>query len=320
MGTWAGAPGQPHVEPVRRVAGMASLFEAPLSLEEAYDSARERRKRQKHKAKMKRRARREQRRGLGGDGESREEAEAQMASGFLAWRDQQEIEGPESWREAGSPGEPIELDAQSAGDAGAAVRAGWRPAGGVGDGARVAGSCEQTASELAGGRISVNLRVEAAAGGSGHLVHVTHFPFTIGRSRRCGFAIDDPKVSAEHCILFYQPGDGGAAFAIQDQSLSGVRVNGAWLPPNTRVPLADGCRISLGKKGRPHKDPLRATAWSMSWRATLSRQVTRTRHKMPWQRPASARSFCIHSQNIHGSLLAAASRAAYRSSSTTMHC
>jgi hypothetical protein len=63
-------------------------------------------------------------------------------------------------------------------------------------------------------------------------------------------AIDDPKVSSEHCILFHQPGGEGAAFAIEDQSLSGVRVDGVWLPPQTRVPLTDGCRISLGKKGR----------------------------------------------------------------------
>jgi len=233
---------------------MASLFEAPLSLAESCESARERRKRQKHKAKKERRARREQRRGRGAEREGREEAEAQMASGFLAWRDQQEIEGPESWREAGSPGggEPIALDAPSAGDAGGTVGAGCRPARGAGDGgARGAGSCEQTASGRAGvSFISASLRVEAAPVGSGHLVHVTHFPFTIGRSRRCGFAIDDPKVSAEHCILFHQPGGEGAAFAIQDQSLSGVRVDGAWLPPKTRVPLADGCRISLGKKGR----------------------------------------------------------------------
>ena len=77
---------------------MASLLEAPLSFAEAYVSARERRKLEKDKRKAKeRKARKEERRRW--REEERNVTPAQMAAGFLAWREQQEIEGPESWRD-----------------------------------------------------------------------------------------------------------------------------------------------------------------------------------------------------------------------------
>ncbi len=212
---------------------MASLMEAPLSFAEAHVSARERRKREKDKRKAKeRKARKEERRRR--REEDRNATPAQMAAGFLAWRDQQEIEGPDSWRDEAAD----EVDRRGITARTHQIEAPHVTATGTATG------------EPGAQRFSVTLRVETPPGGSGHVVAVTQWPFTIGRSRRCGLAIDDPKVSSEHCILFHQPGGEGAAFAIEDQSLSGVRVDGVWLPPQTRVPLTDGCRISLGKKGR----------------------------------------------------------------------
>lgn len=80
---------------------MSSLCEASLSLKQARSESKGRVSKHERKKKEKRRREREERhesRFAEERAASRASAPPQMAEGFLAWRDQQEIEGPDSWR------------------------------------------------------------------------------------------------------------------------------------------------------------------------------------------------------------------------------
>lgn len=211
---------------------MSSLFEAPLSLKRASESKRERKKREKKRL-------RREREGREGD-EQQYPVPPQLAEGFLVWLEQQEIEGPESWRAESL----TSSHGSNASACGAAAERSARNAS-----PKLSLSKTPRPGLEDGQHKLITLRMEAVDGEMERVVEITHWPFEIGRGKRCDFVIDDLQVSKVHCVLYYQS-EAGGTLQIEDKSRSGVMVDGVWLPRDTRTPLEDDARISLGKKGR----------------------------------------------------------------------
>jgi pSer/pThr/pTyr-binding forkhead associated (FHA) protein len=96
---------------------MSSLFEAPLSLGDARESKRERKRREKRTRK------REERLARARDKLESSADPPAFAEGFLAWLDQQEMEGPDSWRD-----DNAQAEASTDGSSQNTGRRGARPA------------------------------------------------------------------------------------------------------------------------------------------------------------------------------------------------
>jgi hypothetical protein len=82
------------------------------------------------------------------------------------------------------------------------------------------------------------------------VIRVMHTPFLIGRSRLCDWFIADPKISASHCLIEYQPPTEGEEaeighFSMRDLSSFGTFVNGCRIPPKGFVIIKDRASVML---------------------------------------------------------------------------